>query len=150
MNNMRLDHYPPEFYQVIEAVAEGQELSITFPTENVASRRRNLFYDFRVLLRRLAEEGKGEVPMGLEEVAVERSGATLRFYPRSISPVALDMRAMLKLKHAVKREDGSYAPASPAVPYSRLSATIAEMSEGFAPDSGGDEPIGPPATGVKQ
>lgn len=148
---MRLEHFPPEFYDIINAVADGEELSMTFPTANVACRRRNKFYDFRVQLRKEAAAGRLPEPMGLEEVAIERTGATLRFYPRSSSPLASDMRAMLALKHAERREDGTIVAAepakpsdpgghgiSPANPFAALRAVLKE--------SGGDSVPDPPAT----
>lgn len=152
---MRLEHFPPEFYDIINAVAEGQELSMTFPTANVACRRRNKFYDFRVTLRREAAAGRLPEPLGLEEVAIERTGATLRFYPRSSSPLASDMRAMLALKHATRLPDGTIHAAEaakpsdpgghkidPRNPFASLKAVLAE--------SGGDAVPDPPATTPKE
>lgn len=106
---MRLEHFPPEFYDICAGVLDGREYSMVLPTVAQARARRNKFYQFRGKCRQEVQAGRlRELPIGLDEVSIEIDGLRIRFYPRSTSALATDMREMLRYGHAVKTPSGEY------------------------------------------
>lgn len=80
-----LNNYPPEYIKLIEAVLEGNEISVTFPSRKEATRARFNFYEFKKALRASLEEHHRVLAADSELIAIKMEENTLIYYNRDSS-----------------------------------------------------------------
>ena len=80
-----LNNYPPEYIKLIEAVLDGNEISVTFPSRKEAIRARFNFYEFKKALRASLEEHHRVLAADSELIAIKMEENTLIYYNRDSS-----------------------------------------------------------------
>ena len=80
-----LNNYPPEYIKLIEAVLDGNEISVTFPSRKEATRARFNFYEFKKALRASPEEHHRVLAADSELIAIKMEENTLIYYNRDSS-----------------------------------------------------------------
>ena len=80
-----LNNYPPEYIRLIQAVLEGNEISVTFPSRTEATRARFNFYEFKKALRASLEEHHRVLAADSELIAIKMEDNTLIYYNRDSS-----------------------------------------------------------------
>ena len=80
-----LNNYPPEYIKLIEAVLDGNEISVTFPSRKEATRARFNFYEFKKALRASLEEHHRVLAADSELIAIKMEENTLIYYNRDSS-----------------------------------------------------------------